>query len=47
MKPAIDNNRRRLLATGGSALVAAGVGALSNTSAQTPAPAIPAAAQAK
>jgi sulfite dehydrogenase len=47
MKPAIDNNRRRLLATGGSVLVAAGAGALSNASAQTPAPATPAAAQAK
>jgi DMSO/TMAO reductase YedYZ molybdopterin-dependent catalytic subunit len=47
MKPAIDNNRRRLLATGGSALIAAGAGALSNTSAQTPAPPTPAAAQAK
>jgi sulfite oxidase len=47
MKPAIDNNRRRLLATGGSALIAAGAGALSNVSAQTPAPAAPAASQAK
>jgi sulfite dehydrogenase len=47
MKPAIDNNRRRLLATGGSVLVAAGAGALSNASAQTPAPATPAASQAK
>jgi DMSO/TMAO reductase YedYZ molybdopterin-dependent catalytic subunit len=47
MKPAIDNNRRRLLVTGGSALIAAGAGALSNASAQTPAPATPAAAQAK
>ena len=47
MKPAIDNNRRRLLATGGSALIAVGAGALSNASAQTPAPATPAASQAK
>jgi sulfite dehydrogenase len=48
MKPAIDISRRRLLATGGSALVAAaGAGAISNASAQTPAPATPAASQAK
>lgn len=47
MKPATDISRRRLLATGGSALVAAGAGALTNASAQTSAPATPAAAQAK
>lgn len=47
MKPTIDTHRRRLLATGGSALVAAGAGAFSSASAQTPAPAVPAAAQAK
>ncbi len=48
MKPAIDISRRRLLATGGSALVAAaGTGAISSASAQTPAPATPAASQAK
>jgi len=47
MKPTIDTHRRRLLATGGSAIVAAGAGAFSSASAQTPAPAAPAAAQAK
>ena len=47
MESTIDTNRRRLLATGGTALVAAGAGALSSASAQTPAPATPAAAQAK
>jgi DMSO/TMAO reductase YedYZ molybdopterin-dependent catalytic subunit len=47
MESTIDSNRRRLLATGGTALVAAGAGVLSSASAQTPAPATPAAAQAK
>lgn len=47
MKSTIDAHRRRLLATGGSAIVAAGAGAFSNASAQTPTPATPTATQAK
>ena len=47
MKSAIDIDRRRLLASSGAAVIAAGAGALSNASAQTPAPVTPAAVQAK